>query len=47
METIKRLNELNKVDVNIAGGKGSSLGEMFQAGISVPPGFVILSFTLR
>ena len=47
METIKRLNELNKVDVNIAGGKGSSLGEMFQAGISVPPGFVILSFAFE
>ena len=26
-----------------AGGKGASLGEMTQAGIPVPPGFVVLS----
>ncbi len=34
---------LNKSDTAIAGGKGASLGEMTQAGISVPFGFVILS----
>jgi len=34
---------LNKNDVNLAGGKGASLGEMKRAGIPVPPGFVILS----
>jgi len=42
---IRFFNELNKKDVNIAGGKGSSLGEMTQAGIQVPPGFVILAQT--
>ena len=31
------------MDVAIAGGKGASLGEMTQSGISVPPGFVILA----
>lgn len=36
-------NELSSKDVALAGGKGASLGEMTQAGISVPPGFVILS----
>lgn len=39
----KPFNEINKDDVSIAGGKGASLGEMTQAGIPVPPGFVVLS----
>ena len=30
-------------DTGIAGGKGASLGEMTQAGIPVPPGFVVLT----
>jgi phosphoenolpyruvate synthase/pyruvate phosphate dikinase len=38
-------NELSSKDVNLAGGKGASLGEMTQAGIPVPPGFVVLSTT--
>ena len=37
--------QLSKNDASIAGGKGASLGEMTQAGIPVPPGFVILSST--
>lgn len=43
MELIKSFSQLNKNDVSIAGGKGASLGEMTQAGINVPQGFVILS----
>jgi phosphoenolpyruvate synthase/pyruvate phosphate dikinase len=43
MESIRDFKNLNKSNVDIAGGKGASLGEMTQAGISVPPGFVILS----
>lgn len=39
----KSIKQLSKVDVTIAGGKGASLGEMTQAGIPIPPGFVILS----
>jgi len=35
--------ELNKGDSLIAGGKGASLGEMTQAGIPVPSGFVVLT----
>ena len=38
-------NELSSNDVSIAGGKGASLGEMTQADIPVPLGFVILSTT--
>ena len=34
-------SELSKTDTHSAGGKGASLGEMTQAGIPVPPGFVI------
>lgn len=40
---IKNFKQLSKSDVNVAGGKGASLGEMTQAGIPVPPGFVILA----
>jgi pyruvate,water dikinase len=34
-------NELTRNDVPLAGGKGANLGDMFQAGLPVPPGFVI------
>ncbi len=40
---VKPFEELSKADAGIAGGKGASLGEMTNAGIAVPPGFVILS----
>ena len=43
MEVIRNFNELNKSDVSIAGGKGASLGEMTQALINVPAGFVVLA----
>lgn len=43
MNFIKQFSEISKNDVDIAGGKGASLGEMVQAGIPVPQGFVILS----
>ncbi|HPN14690.1 MAG TPA: PEP/pyruvate-binding domain-containing protein [bacterium] len=40
---IKNFKQLSKSDVGEAGGKGASLGEMTQAGIPVPPGFVVLA----
>lgn len=40
---IKWFKDLDKEDIPIAGGKGANLGEMTQAGIPVPPGFVVLS----
>jgi phosphoenolpyruvate synthase/pyruvate phosphate dikinase len=43
MEFIRNFEQLDKDDVVFAGGKGTSLGEMKKAGVSVPPGFVILS----
>jgi pyruvate,water dikinase len=43
MKLIKKFEEISKSDVLAAGGKGASLGEMTQANIPVPPGFVILA----
>ena len=43
MELIRNFQNINKSDTLLAGGKGASLGEMTQAGIPVPPGFVVLS----
>ncbi|MBA7635710.1 Phosphoenolpyruvate synthase [subsurface metagenome] len=40
---IKPFRDLSKKDISIAGGKGASLGEMTQAGLSIPPGFVVLA----
>ena len=42
MTLIKPFTSLSKADVAVAGGKGASLGEMIQAGIPVPEGFVVL-----
>jgi phosphohistidine swiveling domain-containing protein len=43
MELTREFKNIGKHDANIAGGKGASLGEMTQAGIPVPPGYVLLS----
>jgi phosphoenolpyruvate synthase/pyruvate phosphate dikinase len=43
MKFTRPISALSKNDVTIAGGKGASLGEMTQAGMPVPPGFVVLS----
>lgn len=43
MELVRAFEGLGKNDAGIAGGKGASLGEMTQAGIPVPPGFVVLA----
>jgi phosphoenolpyruvate synthase/pyruvate phosphate dikinase len=42
-EFVRAFTGLSKNDAHLAGGKGASLGEMSQAGIPVPPGFVVLS----
>ena len=43
MEFTREFTRLGKNDAGIAGGKGASLGEMTQALIPVPPGFVVLA----
>ena len=40
---IRQFRDLSKNDIAIAGGKGASLGEMTNAGIPVPSGFVVLA----
>ncbi len=37
----KTFNEISKSDTKLVGGKGASLGELTQAGIPVPSGFVV------
>lgn len=44
---IKFFKDISKKDVAEVGGKGASLGELTQAGIPVPPGFVITADTYR
>ncbi len=39
----KLFSAISKQDALIAGGKGASLGEMTNAGVPVPPGFVVLA----
>lgn len=43
MKYTKDIKELSKKDVEIAGGKGASLGEVTNMGVPVPPGFVVLA----
>lgn len=43
MKLTLNFSQLSKFDSSLAGGKGASLGEMTNAGIPVPPGFVILA----
>src|SRR3954465_10438079 len=43
MELTRHFSKLGRNDAPLAGGKGASLGEMTQAGIPVPPGFVVLA----
>lgn len=43
MVNINFFKDITKKDVSLAGGKGASLGEMYNANFSVPYGFVILS----
>jgi len=40
-EYIRWLSDLSEGDINIAGGKGSNLGEMFNAKFPVPQAFVV------
>jgi len=47
MKFIAWLDELSNKDVELAGGKGASLGEMWNAGLPVPPAFVVTAEAYR
>jgi len=47
MKLIAWLDELSNRDVDIAGGKGASLGEMWNAGLPVPPAFIVTAEAYR
>tara|TARA_Y100000310_G_scaffold271105_1_gene285423 strand:+ start:6860 stop:9355 length:2496 start_codon:yes stop_codon:yes gene_type:complete len=40
-EYIKWISSITKKDVQMAGGKGANLGEMYKIGMPVPPAFVV------
>lgn len=40
-KVISWFNEVNKDDIPLVGGKGANLGELSQANIPVPPGFIV------
>ena len=42
---VEKFENISKEDVGIAGGKGANLGELTQAEIPVPPGFVVTAET--
>ncbi|MBI4116779.1 phosphoenolpyruvate synthase [Candidatus Pacearchaeota archaeon] len=41
VEFVKWFSEINRNSVSVAGGKGANLGEIYNAKIPVPPGFVV------
>ncbi len=47
MKYIAWFKELSKDDVAVAGGKGANLGEMYNAGFPIPPGFVVTAQAYR
>ena len=47
MNYVEFFKQLSKDDIPIAGGKGANLGELTNAGIPVPPGFVVTAGTYQ
>jgi pyruvate,water dikinase len=41
LKAVVWFNEVTKKDIPVVGGKGANLGEMTNAGIPVPPGFIV------
>ncbi|MDG5816311.1 PEP/pyruvate-binding domain-containing protein [Chitinispirillales bacterium ANBcel5] len=44
---VKNLEDVRKTDLAVVGGKGANLGEMIEAGLPVPGGFVLLTNAYR
>jgi len=47
LKTIVWFKEVTKNDIPLVGGKGANLGEMTNAGIPVPPGFIVTADAYR
>ena len=47
MDYIVWFKDLNKDSIPVAGGKGANLGEMVNAGLPVPGGFVVSAQTYK
>jgi pyruvate, water dikinase len=47
LKTIVWFNEVTKKDIPLVGGKGANLGEMTNAGIPVPQGFIVTADAYR
>jgi pyruvate,water dikinase len=47
MEDVAWFKELSKDDIPLVGGKGANLGEMYNIGLPIPPGFAITSEAFR
>src|SRR3989338_2565090 len=45
MSYVVWFKDLNKDSIAVAGGKGANLGEMFNLGLPVPPGFAVTAQT--
>ena len=43
MKSIAWFSEIHRGDIPIVGGKGANLGEMWNAGFPIPPGFIVTS----
>jgi pyruvate,water dikinase len=46
-ERIRWFKDISKEEVDIVGGKGANLGEMTNAGLPIPPGFVVTAQTYK
>jgi pyruvate,water dikinase len=47
MSYVAWFKQLNKESIPLVGGKGANLGEMFNIGLPIPPGFVITAPTYK
>lgn len=47
MKPVVWFADVGRADVDLAGGKGANLGELVQAGLPVPPGFIVTSAAYR
>ena len=47
MSYVAWFKDLHKDSIPVAGGKGANLGEIFNVGLPVPPGFAVTAQTYK